>query len=90
MVPALELGLGKPLSEMDFSYVYILQSESDISRFYTGLTDNLKDRLRRHNAGEVVHTSKFRPWRVKTAIAFVDRNQASAFARCLKTASVSE
>src|SRR5437899_1317535 len=72
---------------MDFSYVYILQSQSDVKRFYSGLTDNLKDRLRRHNAGEVAHTSKFRPWRVKTAIAFTDRNQASGFERYLKTAS---
>ena len=72
---------------MDFSYVYILQSQSDVKRFYTGLTDDLKDRLRRHNAGEVAHTSKFRPWRVKTAIAFTDRNQASGFERYLKTAS---
>ena len=72
---------------MDFSNVYILQSESDIGRFYTGLTDDLKDRVRRHNAGEVKHTSKYRPWRLKTAIAFTNRNQASAFEHYLKTAS---
>ena len=30
---------------MDFSYVYILRSEADLARFYTGLTDDLKDRL---------------------------------------------
>ena len=47
-------------SKMDFSYVYILQSEVDRVHFYTGLTDNLKDRLRRHNAGEVPHTAKFK------------------------------
>jgi hypothetical protein len=40
---------------MDFTYVYILQSEAGLARFYTGLTDDLKDRLRRHNAGEVPH-----------------------------------
>ena len=72
---------------MSFSYVYILQSETDAERFYTGLTDNLQDRLRRHNAGEVPHTSKHRPWRIKTAVAFTDREQAAAFERYLKTAS---
>jgi predicted GIY-YIG superfamily endonuclease len=57
---------------MDFSYVYILQSEVACRRFYIGLTDDLKDRLRRHNAKEVPHTAKFSPWRIKTAVAFTD------------------
>ncbi|MCB1071387.1 MAG: GIY-YIG nuclease family protein, partial [Kiritimatiellae bacterium] len=35
------------------TYVYILQSETNPARHYTGLTDDLKDRLHRHNAGEV-------------------------------------
>ena len=72
---------------MDFSYVYILQSENDVDRFYVGLTDDLRDRLRRHNAGEVSHTAKFVPWRTKTAIAFTDRKRAAEFERYLKTAS---
>ncbi len=72
---------------MDFTYVYILQSEAGLARFYTGLTDDLKDRLRRHNAGEVPHTAKFKPWRIKTAIAFGDRQRASAFEKYLKSAS---
>jgi predicted GIY-YIG superfamily endonuclease len=36
-----------------FSYTYILVSEVSPARHYVGLTDDLKDRLRRHNAGEV-------------------------------------
>ena len=71
---------------MEFSYVYILQSHSG-EHFYTGLTDDLNDRLRRHNAGEVPHTAKFRPWRIKTAVAFTDRERASDFERYLKSAS---
>ena len=42
---------------------------------------------RRHNAGEVSHTAKFAPWRIKTAIAFIDRKRAAEFERYLKTAS---
>ena len=72
---------------MKFSYVYILQSCSQAGRYYTGLTDDLRDRLRRHNAGEVPHTSEFLPWQVKTAVAFRDRQRAVAFERYLKTAS---
>ena len=65
----------------EFSYVYILESELGAEHFYIGLTDDLHDRLRRHNAGEFIHTSTFRPWRIKTAIAFTDRNRAAAFER---------
>ncbi|MBI4623640.1 MAG: GIY-YIG nuclease family protein [Verrucomicrobia bacterium] len=70
-----------------FFYVYILESEKMAGRFYTGLTDDLADRVRRHNAGAVPHTAKFAPWRVKTAIAFRDRTRAAAFERYLKTSS---
>jgi putative endonuclease len=70
-----------------FHYVYILVSESDPSRHYTGLTENLENRLKAHNAGQVPHTSKFRPWRVETAIAFRSRKKAAAFERYLKTHS---
>jgi predicted GIY-YIG superfamily endonuclease len=68
-------------------YVYLLQSEVDQERFYTGLTDDLRARLRRHNAGAVPHAAKFRPWRVKTYVAFSDPVQAVAFERYLKSAS---
>jgi putative endonuclease len=72
---------------MEFSYVYILQSQADANRFYVGLIRDLKDRLRRHNAGEVSHTAKFQPWRIKTAIAFTNRERATAFEQYLKSCS---
>ncbi|RKY07882.1 MAG: GIY-YIG nuclease family protein, partial [Planctomycetota bacterium] len=34
-----------------------------------------------------VHTSKFVPWRVKTAIAFTNNERALAFEKYLKSAS---
>ncbi|MCU0786146.1 MAG: GIY-YIG nuclease family protein [Verrucomicrobia bacterium] len=37
---------------MQFFYVYILQSEGDGKCFYTGVTENLRARLAKHNAGE--------------------------------------
>ena len=72
---------------MKFHYVFILQSEAHSEHFYIGLTENLRDRLRRHNGGEVPHTSKFRPWRIKTVVAFSDPDRAGAFERYLKSAS---
>ncbi|HWV96254.1 MAG TPA: GIY-YIG nuclease family protein [Xanthobacteraceae bacterium] len=67
-------------------YVYILTS-LDSAHFYVGITDDLRARLAKHNAGEVTHTAKFRPWRIKTYIAFSDEKQAFAFERYLKSAS---
>ena len=72
---------------MKFFYVYILQSERDEKHFYFGITEDLRVRLKKHNAGNVPHTAKFRPWRVKTAIAFTEREQAAKFELYLKSSS---
>jgi putative endonuclease len=68
-------------------YVYILQSVTDGKHFYTGITDDLKARLSMHNSGVVTHTSKYRPWRIKTYIAFADEERAVAFEKYLKSGS---
>jgi putative endonuclease len=72
---------------MPFSHIYIRQSESNVGRFYVGLTDDLQARLQKHNHGGVPHTAKFCPWHIKTAIAFSGRERAAEFERYLKTAS---
>ena len=72
---------------MEFCYVYILQSQANANRFYSGLTEDLRDRLRRHDSGDVPHTAKFRPWQIKTAVAFTSRERAIEFERYLKTSS---
>ncbi len=48
----------------------------------------LRGRLAKHNAGEVPHTRKFAPWRIKTYVAFSDEQQAWEFETYLKSASV--
>ena len=68
-------------------YVYILQSLAVEEHFYTGITDDLKARLAKHNAGAVTHTSKFRPWRIKSYLAFTDEARAIAFEKYLKSGS---
>lgn len=70
-----------------FSYVYILASELNEGRYYVGLTDNLTARLAEHNRGAVSHTASFRPWFIKTAVAFRDRKRAAAFEVYLKSSS---
>ncbi|HEV2436503.1 MAG TPA: GIY-YIG nuclease family protein [Verrucomicrobiae bacterium] len=72
---------------MKFYYVYILQSELDERHFYSGLTGDLHSRLKKHNAGDVPHTAKFRPWRIKSAIAFTEQERAVKFERYLKSSS---
>jgi len=72
---------------MPFYYVYILETEVLPHRYYTGFTENLESRLMAHNAGQVPHTSKFRPWKLKTAIAFNNRQKAIDFETYLKSGS---
>lgn len=71
---------------MTFFYVYILESIAG-GVFYVGFTEDLQTRLKAHNAGNVPHTTKCRPWRIKTAIAFADRARALDFERYLKSSS---
>ena len=72
---------------MKFFHVYILQSERDEKHFYSGFTEDLRARLKKHNAGDVPHTAKLRPWRIKTAIAFTAQERAVKFERYLKSSS---
>ena len=67
-------------------YVYILES-LDSAHFYVGITDDLRARLAKHNAGEVPHTSKYGPWRLRTYIAFSDHKSAVSFEKYLKSGS---
>ena len=68
-------------------YGYSLRSQLDADHFYVGTTTDLRARLAKHNAGEVTHTAKFRPWAVKTYLAFDDPTQAFAFEAYLKSGS---
>ena len=67
-------------------YVYILES-LDSEHFHVGVTDDLRARLAKHNAGEVPHASKYGPWRIRAYIAFDDEKRAIAFEKYLKSGS---
>jgi predicted GIY-YIG superfamily endonuclease len=87
VAPAELKGNDGPNHMNEFVYVYILESLAPTGGFYVGLTDNLSARLAKHNAGEVSHTAKLRPWQIKTAIAFRSRDKAAEFERYLKSPS---
>ena len=57
-------------------YVYILESLNS-EHFYVGITDDLRARLAKHNAGEVPHTSKYGPWRLRPTSRSVTRSRRS-------------
>lgn len=69
------------------TYVYILQSMKHEDRFCIGVTEDLRAHLKKHNADEVSHTAKYLPRRIKTCIAFGNKNQAFALERYLKLPS---
>jgi putative endonuclease len=68
-------------------YVYIIESGAANEHYYVGVTSDLRDRLRRHNAGEVSHTAKRLPWSLKTYVAFSNDARAFQFEKYLKSGS---
>ena len=71
----------------NFYYVYILIDITTGTHHYVGSTKDLQARLAKHNAGEVPHTSKFKPWRIQTAVAFDSQEKAVAFEEYLNSGS---
>jgi putative endonuclease len=68
-------------------YTYILESDIKPDERYIGHSANLKERLREHNAGKCLPTSKYKPWKLKLYIAFETLERAQGFERYLKTGS---
>ena len=68
-------------------FVYVLKSDSQPHRYYTGLTSNLAARLDAHNAGRCPHTTTGRPWRLDVVVEFADEHRAASYERYLKSGS---
>ena len=67
--------------------LYLIRSIPFPEQTYIGLTSDLKTRIKAHNNGGSPHTSKYKPWKIQTYLAFSTRKQAAAFERYLKTGS---
>ena len=66
-------------------YTYLLKlSNND---YYCGSTKDLRKRLKKHQNGEVPHTSKFRPHKLVWYAAFESKARAVEFEDYLKTGS---
>ena len=55
-------------------YVYILQSETT-GKYYCGETQNIEDRLERHNSGRTKSTKSGIPWKLVRVIELADRSE---------------
>ena len=66
-------------------HVYILKCND--GTYYTGCTNDLSDRLRRHNNKEVLYTSTRLPLELVTYIVFTDKYKAYNFEKYLKSGS---
>ena len=68
-------------------FVYILRSDADPERHYTGITSDVAARLDWHNHGPCGCTVHHRPWSLVVSMEFVTEVAARRFERYLKTGS---
>ena len=66
-------------------YVYLLKCSDNTT--YTGCTQNLEERLLRHQTKQVLYTSTRLPVKLITYIAFSDKYKAFEFEKYLKSGS---
>ena len=64
-------------------YVYILHSEIH-GRFYIGQTEDMEQRVNRHNNGYEKATSPYVPWMVQCVLEKATRSEAVKLERKLK------
>ncbi|MEE8131473.1 MAG: GIY-YIG nuclease family protein [Candidatus Paceibacterota bacterium] len=70
---------------MENYYVYILMCNG--GKPYIGCTNNLEDRIIRHNKGYVPATANILPVKLITYIVFQDKYKAYEFEKYLKSGS---
>ena len=67
--------------------VYILWSEK-LQRYYVGSTNDLNDRLHRHNSGDGKYTSKGTPWKLVHFFECLDRKEAVTLENRIKARGI--
>ncbi|MBI5220631.1 MAG: GIY-YIG nuclease family protein [Candidatus Liptonbacteria bacterium] len=66
-------------------YVYYLQSKQKRNQYYTGYTEDLRERLKKHNDGLVPSTKPYRPWELVFYEAYKSQKDAKRREVYLKT-----
>ena len=64
-------------------YIYVIESKKT-GRFYIGQTNNIDDRVTRHNNGRVTSTKTDGPWELKYTKELETRSEAVLLERKLK------
>jgi putative endonuclease len=67
-------------------YVYILYSQA-FGKYYIGQTNNINDRLNRHNNGYEKATSPYTPWKLVWFTETSNRKEAMQLEKKLKNLS---
>jgi len=68
-------------------YVYLIRSLQDPARTYIGSTNDIEQRLDKHNSGATPHTRPFKPWQLVASIAVDTKAKALALEKYLKIGS---
>lgn len=69
---------------MNHYYVYVLISQMDNS-WYIGYTSNLENRLKQHNSGKTITTSRKLPWQILYYEVSLNKDDAIAREKYLKS-----
>jgi len=74
---------------MEEFIVYAIESKVD-KRIYVGLTKNLENRIKEHNAGRTKSTKGYRPWKLVFWQNFNNRKEARKQEKYFKSGSGKE
>ena len=69
------------MNEIHFTYILFSPSKN---RFYTGSTQNIQDRLNRHNSGYETSTKAGSPWELVYVKEFKTRSEAVKLEKKIK------
>lgn len=75
------------MRDLEKRFVYIIRSDVDPSRHYTGISSDVPARLEWHNHGPCGCTVHHRPWSLVVAIEFTTEKAARRFEKYLKSGS---
>ena len=74
---------------METYWVYVIESQKD-KRLYVGMSKQVENRLKEHNAGHVTSTKGYRPWKLLYREEVGDRPLARQREKYLKSGSGKE
>ncbi len=86
-LPSEALAKEGQFKKREMFYVYLIRSEVFPEQKYIGFTTDFKKRIKTHNAGGSIHTSKYKPWKLISYHAFAEKRRAQEFEFYLKSGS---